>query len=775
MPRLSPSSSHYGAVMAVVEGDKMVGIQPYASDIDPSPIINSLPGMVHSNLRIPQPMVRAGWLADRHRSDGSRRGADAFVPVSWETALALVAGELERVRTEHGAESIYGGSYGWGSAGRLHNAPTLLRRMLGFTGGYTASVNNYSFGAALPLMPHIIGDFNRVLVETTDWRSIAGDGRLVVAFGGMPPRNSQIASGGTGKHQQRDWNRRSREAGVQFVYIGPVRDDMAEEAGAEWLAPRPNTDTAIMLGLAHTLVAEGLYDRGFVDRCTTGFDRFLPYLMGQSDGTPKDADWAAAISGLSADTIRGLARRMASQRTMISLSWSLQRGDHGEQPYWMGTVLAAMLGQIGLPGGGIGYGYGAEANVGSASDGRSRARIIPGPNPTGRYIPVARISDLLLRPGETDDYNGHKITYPDTRLVYWAGGNPFHHHQDLNRLLRAWAKPETVIVQEPWWTPVARRADIVLPATTSFERNDIGGAARDPYILAMPQAIPPVGQSRSDFDILTELSDRAGAREAFTEGRDEMGWVQSFYEGDRRTAAEAGIELPGFQEFWEIGHVELPLSAKPKILLEAFRADPVANKLPTPSGRIEVFSDRIAGFGYDDCPGHPTWFEPAEWLGAPETERFPLHLISNQPKTRLHSQLDAGVTSRSEKVADREPVWIHPADAAARGIQDGDVVRLFNDRGACLAGALVTDRVMPGVIQLATGAWYDPEVPGEVGALCKHGNPNVLTRDHGTSRLGQGPSAHTCLVEIARLEGPAPRVTAFDPPVILDPRAEAAE
>lgn len=775
MRRLSPSSSHYGAVMAVVDGDKMVGIEPYASDIDPSPIINSLPGMVHSPLRVAQPMVRAGWLAQRHKSDGSRRGADAFVPVSWETALALVADEMARVRADHGAEAIYGGTYGWGSAGRLHNAPTLLRRMLGATGGFTASVNNYSFGTALPLMPHIIGDFNRVLHEMTDWRTIASDAQLVVAFGGMPPRNSQIASGGTGRHQQRDWNRRSREAGVKFVYIGPVRDDMAAEAGAEWLAPRPNTDAAIMLGLAHTLVTEGLHDRAFLDRYTTGFDRFLPYLMGQADGTPKDADWAAAISGLTAATIRDLARRMASGRTMISLSWSLQRSDHGEQPYWMGTVLAAMLGQIGLPGGGIGYGYGAESNIGAASDGRGRARITAGVNPTGRYIPVARISDMLLRPGETEDYNGQQITYPDIHMVYWAGGNPFHHHQDLNRFLTAWARPETVVVQEPWWTPVARRADIVLPATTSFERNDIGGASRDPFILAMPQAIPAVGQARNDFDILAELSDRVGAREVFTEGRDEMGWVQHFYEGDRRAAAEAGVDLPGFQEFWERGHVELPLSAEPKVLLQTFRADPEANRLTTPSGRIEIFSDRIAGFGYDDCPGHPAWLTPAEWLGSPDTERFPLHLISNQPKTRLHSQLDAGVTSRGEKVADREPVWINPADAAARGIQDGDVVRLFNDRGTCLAGALVTDRVMPGVIQLATGAWYDPEVPGQVGALCKHGNPNVLTRDKGTSRLGQGVSAHTCLVEIAKHEGPVPRVTAFDLPVILGPRAEAAE
>src|SRR5690606_17557724 len=200
------------------------------------------------------------------------------------------------------------------------------------------------------------------------------------------------------------------------------------------------------------------------------------------------------------------------------------------------------------------------------------------------------------------------------------------------------------------------------------------------------------------------------------------------------------------------------------VLHAGFRTDPDRHPLATPSGRIELYSETIAGFGYADCPPHPTWLPPEEWLGAPQAERFPLHLVSSQPRHRLHSQLDPGPVSAAGKAAGREPVWINPEDAAARGIGDGDVVRLFNDRGQCLAGAVVTDRVRRRVVVLQTGAWYDP-ADGE-GGLEKHGNPNVLTEAPGPSALGQGCSALSCLVEIERFGGEPPPVTAFDRPEI---------
>src|SRR5207245_7374398 len=192
--------------------------------------------------------------------------------------------------------------------------------------------------------------------------------------------------------------------------------------------------------------------------------------------------------------------------------------------------------------------------------------------------------------------------------------------------------------------------------------------------------------------------------------------------------------------------------------------DPLAAPLPTPSGRIEIASPAIAGFGYADCPGHPAWLPPVEGAGSPEAARFPLLLVANQPATRLHSQLDFGATSLASKIDGREPVRIHPQDAAARGIGDGNIVRLYNDRGACLAGAVLSDALRPGVVQLSTGAWYDPEDPAAGTPFCVHGNPNVLTRDAGTSRLAQGCTGQLTLVEIERFDGRLPPIKAFEPP-----------
>jgi biotin/methionine sulfoxide reductase len=518
-----------------------------------------------------------------------------------------------------------------------------------------------------------------------------------------------------------------------------------------------------MLGLAHTLLAEGLLDEGFLERYCVGFDRFRPYLAGEADGQPKDADWAGHIAGVAPDLIRALARKMASVRTMISASWSIQRADHGEQPYWMLVTLASMLGQIGLPGGGFGFGYGAVNNIGKWIRGFPLPTLPTGSNPTRRTVPVARVTDMLLSPGATFDFNGQKLTYPDIRCIYWCGGNAFHQQQDINRLLGAWRRPETIIVQDSWWTPTARRADIVLPAATTLERNDIAAAPNDRVWFAMQQVCPPLGRARTDFDIYADLAERLGVGAGFTEGRSERDWLSHLYETARATLAKMAIDVPPFATFWETGRLVLPAAQRAPVLMEAYRRDPEKEALKTPSGRIEIFSERIDSFGYADCPGHPVWLEPAEWLGSPLAARYPLHLVSNQPRHRLHSQLDPGSVSRAAKVAGREPVRINPVDAAARGISNGDVVRLFNDRGACLAGAVITDDVLPSVVELSTGAWFDPTDPSAIGSLDKHGNPNMLTRDKGTSRLSQCSTAQTTLVQMERCPHPPP-MTAFEPP-----------
>jgi biotin/methionine sulfoxide reductase len=761
--KLVHTGSHWGMYDAEVENDRVVGVRAFAKDPRPSPIIETMPSAVHAECRLERPMIRRGWLEHGVKNDRAGRGVEPFVPVSWGEALDLLAAELTRVRDAHGNESIYASS-GWASAGAFHNARAQLFRFLGCFGGFVNQVTNYSFGAASVIVPHVVGTMEPVAGGITPWSLIAQHTRLMVLFGGMAPKNTQVSMGGVGRHEDADWLAQARRAGVIFVNISPLRDDAAEALGAEWLPLRPNTDAALMLGLAHTLIAEDRHDRAFLDRYTVGFERLRAYVMGESDGTPKDAAWASAITEVPAETIRGLARRMAADRTMIAASWSVQRADHGEQPYWMAIALAAMLGQIGLPGGGFGFGYCAAGGIGRPQLKAPRPQLPTGVNPVKAYIPVARFADMLLNPGAAFDFNGHRLTYPDIHLVYWCGGNPFHKTQDLNRLLRAWQKPDTVIVHESWWTPAARRADIVLPCATTLERNDIEATPTDRYVFAMQRAISPVGEARTEYDIYSALAERLGFHAKFTEGRTEMEWLRHLYETARQQAAKRDLDLPPFEAFWEAGHVELPAPGKPPVLFETFRRDPAAHPLRTPSGRIELFSEAIAGYGYDDCPGHPAWLEPAEWLGSEQARMYPLHLLSNQPRARLHSQLDCGDVSRAAKVASREPVLLNTQDAAARGIISGDVVRLHNGRGACLAGAVVTDAIRPGVVQLATGAWFDPLDPAEIGSLDKHGNPNVLTLDKGTSKLAQCSSAQTALVDVERFVGELPPITAFAAP-----------
>ncbi len=742
------SLAHWGAFTALVDDGRFVRAEPFPADPAPSRLLEAMPAIVYSDKRVRRPAVRRDWLA---RRDRARSGSNVFVEVEWDHALDLAAGELARVRGLHGAEGIFGGSYGWSSAGRFHHARTQLRRFLFAGGGCVDQIGNYSWGAAQTLLPHVIGTFEPVAGKSTDWRSIVSDCEVFVAFGGLALRNAQVTAGGCGEHTLADWLRKCKAAGVRFVNVGPNRNDCPDWLGAQWIAVRPGTDTALMLAVAFDLIERDVHDRAFLERCCTGFERFAAYVQGRSDGAPKTPEWAAPICGVDAATIRELARTLTGVRSMISLTWSIQRAHHGEQPYWMGVTLAAMLGAIGLPGGGFGFGHGSMNGVAIPRTPVAAPELGAGHNPAaGHNIPVARMADLLLSPGAEYDFNGARRRYGDVRLVWWAGGNPFHHHQDLNRLRRAWERPETVIVNESHWTATAQRADIVLPATTTLEREDIGGNSRDRYVFAMRRAIAPLHQSRNDFAIFSDLAARLGCLGSFADGRTEDDWIRLLYERQADSARHAGVDLPEFDAWRAAGHCDLRAPERPFVLFEAFRGDPQAHPLRTPSGRIEISSATIGAMGYADCGPHPMWLPPDECLpsstGTGVGSRT-LHLLTTQPPDKLHSQADFGPVAASFKRGGREVVRFNPADAAARGIGDGDVVRLFNDRGACQASALIDAGVMAGVAVLATGAWYAPDAAGEDTA----GNPNVLAADRGTSCLTQGCAALSLLVEARRV------------------------
>ncbi|HXV71432.1 MAG TPA: molybdopterin-dependent oxidoreductase, partial [Acidimicrobiia bacterium] len=746
--------TNWGAYEVETDGREITAVHPFAKDPDPSPIGQSLKAVRRS--RVERPAIRESWFRHGPGSNPEGRGWEPFVEVEWDVALDLVAAELDRVRSEHGNQAIFGGSYGWASAGRFNHALSQVHRFLNSIGGYTYSVDDYSIAAGHVIIPHVFGySLDDALDQMPPFAEIAENTELVVAFGGMPIKNSQVQYGGQGRHLLSSRLETCRDRGVRFVNLSPLAEDLIEAVDADWIPLRPATDTAVMLGIAHSLLVAEDHDEEFLVTYCHGWDRFRTYLLGEVDDVPKTAQWAAEITGVSPDRIRSLAAEMARSRTLVTVSWSVQRNDHGEQAYWAAAALAAMLGQIGLPGGGVGYGYGAVGLNGHGVGYHSLPVLPQGKNNVSDFIPVARIADLLLHGGEEYDYNGRRLTYPETRLVYWAGGNPFHHHQDLNRLATAWQQPDTIVVHEPFWNALARFSDIVLPATTTLEREDIGGSGDDNFIFWMEKVIDPVGEARNDYDIFSDLARRLGVGQEFTEGRTGAEWLEHLY----GRFHEMHPEYPSIDELKSAGHFEIPDEWYPPnpSQLRAFREDPSGAALKTPSGRIELYSETIESFGYADCPPHPSWLEPAEWLGSAAPGQ--LHMISNQPKTRLHSQWDHGETSLNGKVDGREQIGMTAADASARGLTHGDLARVFNDRGATLAAVAIRDDLMNGVVQLPTGAWWDPT---EAGGLCRSGNPNVLTRDVGTSSLAQGPTAQTCLVEVEPFVGDAPRVRSHE-------------
>ncbi|MNB96560.1 Biotin sulfoxide reductase [compost metagenome] len=357
--------------------------------------------------------------------------------------------------------------------------------------------------------------------------------------------------------------------------------------------------------------------------------------------------------------------------------------------------------------------------------------------------------------------------FPDIRFVWWAGGANFTHHQDTNRLIRAWQKPELVVISECFWTAAARHADIVLPATTSFERNDMTmtGDYSNQHMVPMKRVVPPRDEARDDFDVFAELSERweQGGGERFTEGKTDLDWLETFYQIAGQRGAAQGVTLAPFAQFWaDNAIVEMPESEQNAqfVRFADFRRDPLNHPLKTESGKIVIHSERIASFQYADCPPHPMWLAPDEWHGNALPDQ--LQLLSAHPAHRLHSQLNYSSLREQYAVGGREPVTLHPHDANARGIADGDVVRVWNGRGQVLAGAVVSDGIKPGVICIHQGAW--PDLDADNGGICKNGAVNVLTKDLPSSKLGNGCAGNTALAWLEKYQGPTLTLTAFDPP-----------
>lgn len=737
-------------------------IEPFVGDPEPSVLLANIPAALNHPARLTQPLVRAGWLRNGPGPD-PRRGSDDYVEIGWDAALDLAAAELIRLGAapdlpETGplpGARVFGGSYGWASAGRFHHAQSQLHRFLNTAfGGYVGGADTYSSAAGAVILSLVWGDPVKLTRDHPYLDELGSDTTLLLAFGGLPLRNTAVSGGGNTQHRVRQTLARAAARGCGFVSVSPIADDTDSLPGLTRLAPRPGTDVALMLGMAHRLHQTGRADRTYLDRYTTGYDRFLAYLTGAGDGIAKTPAWAGAICGIPADQIATLADRAAKARTLINVTYSLQRAENGEQPVWMALTLAAMLGQGGLPGAGFCYGLGSIGNIGKPPLDVPLPTLPQGRNRVGDFIPVARIAELLLHPGKSYSYMGEDRRYADIRLVYWAGGNPFHHHQDLTRLTGAFSRPDTIIVHDSVGTATAAHADIIFPATITAEREDIGAGGNDPFLVAMEPLAPPHGAARDDFAIFTALAERIGCAGAFTEGLDAAGWLRCIYEPTRAALEARGLPAPEYESFRQGMVLPLPLR-QTQGDIRRFHADPAAHPLATPSGRIEIYSGQVAATG---LAGHPVWQPPVEGAGSPRAAVHPFQLIANQPAGRLHSQLDFGATSMAAKPTGRETARLNPGDAARLGVAAGDVIRIWSDRGAVLAVAEPSAALRKGVVQLSAGAWYAPVMLAGLGLTCVNGNVNAVTSDAGASILSQGCAGQLSLVSVARFEGEVPPV-----------------
>ena len=347
-------------------------------------------------------MARRGWL-ERGPGPTRDRGSDSFVELSWDEALDRAAAELERVRGAHGNRAIFGGSYGWASAGMFHQSQSQLHRFLNTIGGFTSHRDSYSIGASLVLLPHLVGSSAAVFRKATTWNVIAKHTELLVAFGGLPLKNTFVAPGGMARHGLRGHLADAHRRGMRIAHFSPLRDDVVPEAQARWYPVIPLGRTSPSCsGLAHVLVSEGLHDAVFLERCCTGAKQFIAYVARRGDGVAKTPEWAEQRSGIPARDLRALAREMAREAharhgVVLAAARAARRAAD------LGRALARCAARPDRP---------ARRRL------RPRLRLDGGPRqpdreprrcrccpraatPCATSSRVARIADLLLRPGET--------------------------------------------------------------------------------------------------------------------------------------------------------------------------------------------------------------------------------------------------------------------------------------------------------------------------------------------------------------------------------------
>ena len=682
--------------------------------------------------RLTRPLKRVG-----------KRGAGKFEPMSWDEALNLVASEMQRVKETYGNSALFV-PYGTGSYNQLNGSQT-ARRLMNLFGGCLGIDNSYSWAAINIATPYVFGT-----LQTGNQRQDWLNSKYILMWSWNP---AEMRDGTNSDY----FVKLARQNGARVVCIDPRHTLSAASLADEWIPIRPGTDTALMSAMAYVMITENLSDSEFIRTHCVGFDRsqmpmgleeaesYADYILGTQDGRPKTPKWAEAITTVPHDTIARLAREYATIKpAVLYQGYGMQRRAYGEQVVRAGCVLASITGNVGVSGG---WASGLANQVPDAPF----WNVFPvGDNPVKATIPVFLWTEAVLRGAEmtqADGIMGTDRLENNIKLIYAVASNILvNQHANVNRsakILQDESLVEFIVVQDQFLTPSAKFADVILPACTQFETWGVeDGWKYGDEVILMPKLVEPLGETKSDYRTCAEIADRLGLGVAYTAGRDERAWVEWCLDQYRTTRFP---DLPSLDEFEQsnVGVYAKPV-LKPAIAFEGFRADPEKHPLDTPSGKIEIFSRRLYDMGKpDEIPAVPKYIQEWESPFGPEAEQYPLQVLGHHTLHRVHSTHD---NNDWLEEAFPQRVFINPIDAAARGIQDGELVKVFNDRGATVLPCRLTNRILPGVIDLPQGAWWTPDEHG----IDRRGCVNVLTSERWTP-LAFGTAQHTAMAQVEKV------------------------
>ena len=730
---------------------------------------------LYSPGRIRYPMKRVDFDSKGERNT-QNRGRSGFVRITWEEALDTVAAELKRITDKYGPSAVLLSPVTHQWAGAIHStggfmgppfyAPDsgLASRFFSLLGGATAVAGDTSWTGWTGGGPLSYG---YAVTATNNSVDLLQNTKLIIHWATNTAVTIPDIEMQTAGYRRNIWLRRFKDAGIKQIVIDPYFNETAALYADQWLPILPETDEAMMLAIAYVWIKEDLYDKDFVASHTVGFEKFRDYVLGVSDSVPKTPEWAAKIcdpgGNVTADTVRELAHEWASEPAyVICQMGGANRRNNASSFARMIVTMQALLGNMGRPGRGLGY-------LQIPNTGKDQTptpwngMMPPAPNPVTQYIRHAQFSDAILKPPITWtsvelDGTISKLEYPaegysEVKLLAFMSGSGYFFNQtpgtnDHVRALQS-QKLEFVYCHAPWWEAAAKFADIVFPVKHVGERDNI--MTWENYTVYSHTVATPAGEPKNDFEVFVELAKRLGFDAELTLNKTIDEWLQDAY-------AQLGVPL-AFEEFKKVGYYEYPMVEETPAVspdFEKFYNDPANNKLPTPTGKIEIYSQKISDFFGANNPAAPTipkYAPSPESLNSPLAKKYPLILTSPHPKFGRNSQWQNLSWQRDESQAEINgyaPMTINPLDAEKRGLKTGDTVRVYNDRGSVLYTTYVSERIRPSVIRVWEGAWYAPLKPGDTDSPDAGGNPDVIISGRQPDALCNG-MVNCALVEVEKV------------------------